>query len=195
MNRFLFTAMYWIGLTPWDGHPLPAWLRGQIEDPGGLTPGRALDIGCGTGDTSIYLARHGWTVTGIDFVKRALDRARTKTAAAEVRVRYEQADVTRLSASGIGEGFDLIVDNGCLHGLDASQRDAYVREVSAAAAPGARLLIMAFAEGQRRGPRGIDRAEVERRFESLWELIGSGKDAEASNLATDPLYFYDLRRL
>ncbi len=187
--------MYWIGLTPWDGHPLPAWLRAQIEEPGGLTPGRALDIGCGTGDTSIYLARHGWTVTGVDFVKQALDRATTKTAAAGVRVRYEQADVTQLSASGIGEGFDLIVDNGCLHGLNASQRDACVREVSAAAAPGARLLIMAFAEGRRRGPRGIGRAEVERRFASLWELIGSGKDAEASNLATDPLYFYDLRRL
>jgi cyclopropane fatty-acyl-phospholipid synthase-like methyltransferase len=195
MNRFVFAMMYWLGLTPWEGHPLAAWLRGQIEEPGGLAPGRALDVGCGTGDTSIYLASHGWMVTGIDFVKRALDRARAKTAAAGVQVEYRQADVTQLSTNGIGRGFDLIVDNGCLHALSADQRDAYVREVSAAAAPGARLLILACAEGRRRGPSGIDRAEVERRFAPQWELIGSGKDAAASNLPDDPLYFYDLRRL
>ena len=125
MHRLTFSAMYRLGLTPWDGHPLPAWLREQIEQPGGLLPGRALDVGCGTGDTSIYLAEHGWQVTGIDFVKRALDRARIKTSAAGVTVRYQQADVTRLAASGVGGGFDLIVDNGCLHGLNSHQRDAY----------------------------------------------------------------------
>jgi SAM-dependent methyltransferase len=194
MNRFVFAVMYRLGLTPWDGHPLPAWLRGQIEEPGGILPGRALDVGCGTGDTSIYLAQHGWTVTGVDFVKRALERARAKTRAAGVSVRYQQADVTQLSAAGVGGGFDLVVDNGCLHGLSAGQRDAYVREISAAAVPGGRLLIMAFAERARRGPDGIDRAEVERRFASGWELVASGKDAAASNRPDDPLYFYDLRR-
>jgi SAM-dependent methyltransferase len=194
MKRFVFAVMYRLGLTPWDGHPLPAWLRGQVEEPGGLIPGRALDVGCGTGDTSIYLAEHGWTVTGIDFVKGALERARGKTAAAGVSVRYQQADVTRLSATEVGSGFDLIVDNGCLHGLSAEQRDAYVREISTAAAPGARLLIMAFAARARRGPGGIDRAEVERRFASGWELVASGKDPAASNMPDDPLYFYDLRR-
>jgi len=194
MNRFTFTLMYGLGLTPWDGHALPSWLRGQVEEPGGLTPGRALDVGCGSGDTSIYLAQHGWTVTGIDFVNRALERARSKTAAAGVSVRYQQADVTQLAASGIGGGFDLIVDNGCLHGLDGEQRDAYVREVGAAAAPGARLLIMAFAAQKRRGPPGIDRAELETRFAPGWELIAAGQDAAASNRPGDPLYFYDLRR-
>jgi SAM-dependent methyltransferase len=194
MNRLVFAVMYHLGITPWDGHSLPSWLRGQIEEPGGLVPGRALDVGCGTGDTSIYLARHGWQVTGIDFVKRALDRARAKTAAAGVSVRYQQADVTRLATYGVRAGFDLIVDNGCLHGLSADQRDAYVREIGSAAAAGARLLIMAFAERPRRGPKGIDRAEIETRFAAQWELVASGKDAAASNLPDDPLYFYDLRR-
>src|SRR3954451_4535509 len=101
MNRLVFAVMYRLGITPWDGHPLPTWLRGQIEEPGGLVAGRALDVGCGTGDTSIYLARHGWQVTGIDFVKRALNRARAKTTAAGVSVRYQQADVTRLSTYGV----------------------------------------------------------------------------------------------
>jgi len=194
MHRLTFAAMYRLGITPWDGHPLPAWLREQIEQPGGLLPGRALDVGCGTGDTSIYLAQHGWQVTGIDFVTRALDEARSKTSAAGVTVRYQRADVTRLAAYGVGGGFDLIADNGCLHGLNDNQRDAYVREIGAAAAPGARLLIMAFAARARRGPRGIDRAELETRFAHRWELIGSGEDADASTLADDPLYFYDLRR-
>ena len=194
MNRFIFGLMYRLGFTPWDGHPLPTRLRELVEGPGALPAGKALDVGCGTGDTSIFLAQHGWDVTGIDFVTQALDRARAKTTAAGAIARYQQADVTRLSASGIGGGFHLVVDNGCLHGLSAEQRDAYVREIGSATVPGSRLVIMAFAEGKRRGPGGIDRPEVERRLASGWELVASGKDAAASNRPDDPLYFHDLRR-
>jgi ubiquinone/menaquinone biosynthesis C-methylase UbiE len=173
----LFRIFYRIGFTPWDGHPIAQNLQELVEGTGEKPPlpaGSALDLGCGTGDSSIYLAQHGWKVTGVDFVPKALDKARAKAGAAGLSVNFVQADVTHLSQAGIGSGFALIVDNGCLHNMSDNDRDAYVREVSAVAAPDARLLIVAFLPGGRFGVRGVDPAEMERRFASGWTLSSSG---------------------
>ncbi|ORJ61672.1 class I SAM-dependent methyltransferase [Mycobacterium simiae] len=175
----LFRVFYRIGFTPWDGHPIAQSLRDLVEgtnDAPPLPTGSALDLGCGTGDSSIYLAQHGWKVTGIDFVPKALDKARAK--AANLSVDFVEADVTRLSQTGIGSGFQLIVDNGCLHNMSDADRDAYVREVSAVAAPDARLLIVAFVPGGRFGVRGVEPAEMEPRFASVWTLLSASEERD-----------------
>ncbi len=123
----LFRLFYRLGFTPWDGHPIAKNLQDLVEE---LPAGKALDLGCGTGDSSIYLAQHGWKVTGVDYVPRALEKARAKAAATNAPVDFVRADVTRLSQEGIGTNFGLIVDNGCLHNMSDGDRDAYVREVT-----------------------------------------------------------------
>jgi 2-polyprenyl-3-methyl-5-hydroxy-6-metoxy-1,4-benzoquinol methylase len=77
-RQLLFKSFYRLGFVPWDGHPLAKSLQKLIEGDGALATGEALDIGCGTGDTSIYLAKHGWQVTGVDFVAKAVDKARAR---------------------------------------------------------------------------------------------------------------------
>jgi SAM-dependent methyltransferase len=193
----LFRIFYRIGFTPWDGHPLAQRLRDLIEgtsDTSALAAGSALDLGCGTGDSSIYLAKHGWKVTAVDFVAKALDKARAKASTAAVSVNFVQADVTHLSRAGIGADFPLIVDNGCLHNMSDGDRDAYVREVSAVAAPDARLLIVAFAPGGRFGVRGIDHAEMERRFTPGWTLLSAGHEQELDHEQTPTRYYLFQRR-
>jgi cyclopropane fatty-acyl-phospholipid synthase-like methyltransferase len=195
VNELKYRLFYWFGFTPWEGHVLPARLRELVEESPPLAVGKALDVGCGTGDTSIYLARHGWDVTAFDFVQRALGKARAKFAAAGVQVRLQQADVTKLDSYGIGSGFQLIVDNGCLHGLSDKGRGAYVRQITAAAAPNATLLLAGFTERKRtRGPRGYDRPEIERRFAADWQLLGSWQDPAVSTRPDDPIFVYELRR-
>jgi 2-polyprenyl-3-methyl-5-hydroxy-6-metoxy-1,4-benzoquinol methylase len=194
MTRLMFGVMYRVGFVPWDGHKLSVLLTGVVEGAGALPPGKALDVGCGTGDTSIYLSQHGWNVTAIDFVRLAIDRARAKTAAAGVNVRYVRGDVTQLSSLGAGSGFQLAVDNGCLHGLSDAQRDAYVRELSAAVAPGGRLILSAFTQRKRRGPSGMDQSEIERRFAAGWTLLSRVIETEASVDPADPIHVYDLQR-
>lgn len=159
-----------------------------------LSAGTALDIGCGTGDSSIYLARHGWQVTGVDVAAKALDKARAKAADKHVRVDFVRADATRLSSAGIGEAFELILDSGCLHGMSDHTRDRYVQELSTAAAPYARLLIFAFTPGGQRGVRGIDHAEVERRFLPQWELLSAADESEMTNNPEHPARHYLLQR-
>lgn len=193
-GRWVYGAMYRVGFTPWDGHRLPARLIELVEGKSALPKGRALDVGCGTGDTAIYLAKRGWEVTAIDFVASAIARARAKTEAAGVNVRYLRADATNLARYQVGAGFALAIDAGCMHGLSDAGRDAYVREMSAAVAEGGVLLLLGFPQGKRRGPRGFDLPEVERRFTPAWDLVATGVDSAVSNDPTAAIHFYELRR-
>jgi SAM-dependent methyltransferase len=169
----LFRVFYAIGFTPWDGHPQSVALRELIEGTDALPTGSALDVGCGTGDSSIYLARHGWQVTGVDFTPKALEQARAKARAADAVIDFVHADVTHLGQAGINGPFQVIVDNGCFHGMSDGDRDLYVKEISAVAAPGARLLMIAFKPSGRFGPAGVDQTEIERRFTPAWALISA----------------------
>jgi SAM-dependent methyltransferase len=189
-RQLLFKAFYRLGFVPWDGHPLATSLTQLIEGDAALTPGTALDLGCGTGDNSIYLAKHGWQVTGVDFVAKAVDKAKAKAAANNVDITFARADVTRLSSEGIGSNFGLIVDNGCLHGMSQVDRDAYVREVTAVAAPGARLLLIEFITGGSLGVPGIDPVEVERRFATDWTPLSSGSEPAMDHNGKDPGRYY-----
>lgn len=87
----------------WSGH-VNARLA-EFATP--LTPGRALDIGCGEGGDTLWLAEHGWDVLGVDISDTALSRAAAEVAARGLtnRVRLEQMD---LSESFPGGTFDLV---------------------------------------------------------------------------------------
>jgi 2-polyprenyl-3-methyl-5-hydroxy-6-metoxy-1,4-benzoquinol methylase len=189
-RQLLFKTFYRLGFVPWDGHPLPTSLQDLVEGENTLAAGTALDIGCGTGDNSIYLAKHGWQVTGVDFVAKAVDKARAKASANTLDIKFAQADATRLTSEGVGANFDLIVDNGCLHGMSAEDRDAYVREVASVAAPSGRLLLVEFIPGGSFGVPGIDPAEVERRFAADWMPLSSGSEPGMNHNGKDPGRFY-----
>src|SRR5438128_2069168 len=93
---FVYRASYRLGFTPWDRGVPPPGLVELVEGPAALPAGRAIDLGCGTATNTIYLARRGWEVTGVDMVPQALETARQRAAAAGVSPRLVQGDVTRL---------------------------------------------------------------------------------------------------
>ena len=164
--RFFFGFAYLFGFKPWDSGITPQQLVELIDGPNALKPGRALDLGCGTGTNSHYLAEHGWDVTGIDFVPRAIRTARQKAPRAKLVV----GDVTKLSEAGITGPFDLMFDLGCFHSLPDDRRDAYVGEVARVAAPGATLLMFAFGEKARGTPVATE-AEIRSRFAGPFEMV------------------------
>ncbi|CAJ1494251.1 class I SAM-dependent methyltransferase [[Mycobacterium] kokjensenii] len=174
----LFRAMYRAGFTPWDGHALARGLRNLVE--GGpemaLPPGTALDLGCGTGDDAIYLAQNGWTVTGVDFAPRALEAARDKADAGKVSVRFVCADIAELAAADVGGDFALVIDSGCIHGMNDKDRIAYARSVDAVTTAQSRMLIIGVVPGALFGVRGIDEAELARLFAPKWELVAAADE-------------------
>ena len=147
--KVFYDLWYRYGTPPWTGAARDE-LVGLVND-GRLTPGRALDLGCGVGDNAIFLARHGFTVTGIDFAPSAIARARQKAREADVTVEFLVEDLTRIRR--VRGPFDLLVDYGTLDDLNARQRDAYVREVLPLARPGAKFLLWCFEWELRRWER------------------------------------------
>jgi SAM-dependent methyltransferase len=144
-RRVLFDVLYSIGRPIWDT-PTPPEVRDVVEGPSALPPGRALDVGCGTSPNVAYLAQHGWDATGVDFSPKAIQLAK-RNAGGIPGAAFVEADVTKLSASGIAGPFDLVIDNGCYHSLSPEGRAAYVPEVAAVMKPGAlhrvKILLLA----------------------------------------------------
>jgi cyclopropane fatty-acyl-phospholipid synthase-like methyltransferase len=171
-----FRAAYLVGYKPWDSGVSPPELVAVVEGKDRLPPGKALDLGCGTGTNCIYMAQHGWEVTGVDFVARAIHNARRKAAAAGVSPRLLVGDVTRLDEMAIGTGYGLLLDLGCFHSIPDTRREAYVRGATEVAQTGASMLLFGFERSTKpprfgSGPRGLTPGEIERRFGSGWELV------------------------
>jgi len=173
-----YRIMYRVGFTPWDTDRVPTELSQLVEGPGALPAGRALDLGCGTGTQAVYLAGLGWRVTAIDALTRPLKRARARADRAGVRVDWILGDVARLWGLGVEPGFTLAFDRGCFHGLDEARRAACAAAMTALAAPGATLLMMAFAPHRiPAAPAGIEESEILGRFGG-WQLISARPDTE-----------------
>src|SRR5688572_32867618 len=86
----------------WSGRP-----NGRlVAEVAGLTPGRALDVGCGEGADAIWLARSGWTVTAIDVSDVAVRRAREAAESAGATVEWVCGDVLRTPFPA--RSFDLV---------------------------------------------------------------------------------------
>jgi SAM-dependent methyltransferase len=174
-------------------------LAALVEGPTALTTGLALDIGCGTGTQSVYLAQHGWQVTGVDAVPHALAQAQQRATTAGVSVRWLAADVGALNERGLDSGFGLLHDRGCYHDLPAKVRDGYAYGVSSLAAPGATLLLMAFVPGARRpgAPSGASEEEIQQRFGEHWDLLSVQSDSSPDPpgpMRHVPRLWYRLRR-
>jgi len=164
--------MYRFGLTPWDSGVSPPELKELIEGPNRRTPGKALDLGCGTGTNAIYMAQHGWDVTAIDFVPRAIETARAKAQAAKVGPRLIQGDVTKLDELKVGGGYSLLFDLGCFHAIPQDRRDDYVAGATLAATQGADFLLWGFYRKPNWETNAmVSREEIEQRFTKDWELL------------------------
>ena len=86
----------------WSGRPNGRF----VAEVAGLTPGRALDVGCGEGADAIWLAGRGWTVTAIDVSDVAISQAREAAELAGAAVEWVGGDALKIPFPA--RSFDLV---------------------------------------------------------------------------------------
>jgi len=172
--RNRYRALYRMGVLPWDRPEPPRPLRALVEGPGARSPGVAVDLGCGTGASARYLAGLGWRVTAIDFIAKAIGTARRLDV--EGRVTWRTGDVTVPAevdpAGTLAGACDLVLDNGCLHGIPAGSRRGWAATVDRLAAPAATVLVRAMPPRKSYlGPAGIAAADVTALLDPAWTAV------------------------
>ena len=114
-------------------------------DRGLITPGRALDLGCGPGRNALHLASAGFTVDAVDLSPTAIAWAQDRARDAGADVRFLCADAFSTDLDG---PYDLVYDSGCLHHLPPHRRISYLALLDRALAPGGHLALSCFAAGE-----------------------------------------------
>ena len=138
--ELLWSAAYWderygSAQRVWSGNPNPQ-LVAEASD---LTPGTALDAGCGEGGDAHWLARHGWRVTALDISAVALERAAAHADPRLAdRITWQQADL--LTWTPDGTTYDLVSTQFLQP--PGEQRDQVFANFAAAVAPGGTLLVV-----------------------------------------------------
>lgn len=159
VSKWLYDSLYRFSTPRWDNGKIPPELVALTETD--RTRGRALDLGCGTGTQSLYLAQHGWSVVGVDLAPKAIERAREKARTLKIAVDFQIADVTRLEF--LREPFDLVIDLGCFHSLGAAARKRYAENLARLTRSGSPFLLYGFDHHSALGI-GVTQKEISQRF-------------------------------
>ncbi len=164
-----------------------------------VKPGSALDLGCGTGVKSIFLARKGFKVTGVDISKKAIDYAKENAKEAGVEVKFFAADATDLSFLG-DEKFDFILDWANLHGIPEDNRGKYLLEITKHTKSGSKLLLRCFGrkpdeESFVVRPMGriylFSKKDIERLYEKYFKILKINDASKPTSDNAPGKFFYE----
>jgi len=107
-----------------------------------LKKGKTLDICCGAGTNTVYLAKEGFDVTGIDISPTAIEYAKKKAEKAKVKIDFRVTDFSKLPFAD--EEFDFVYDMGCFHHVNIEDRPAFINGVHRVLRKGGSYMLTCF---------------------------------------------------
>ena len=158
-NKVYGSIGHWI----WTDNRIPKELKEIVEL---HSPKTSLELGCGIGIFSNFMASHGIKATGVDFSSVAIEKATKRVANNTDKPEYMVGDVTNLK--NIDKQFDVSFDVGCFHCLNEESQQKYVSEIYRLLKPGATHLIWALDSS----PSGIKLSlnYIAKQFENHFQL-------------------------
>jgi cyclopropane fatty-acyl-phospholipid synthase-like methyltransferase len=174
-DKEIFENIYKTPGAGWTKSEPPAELVELVEKEK-IKPCKAIDIGCGEGFYSIYLASKGIDVMGIDLSEQAIEYAKGNTEQAKYNIRFMVMDVNSLHQ--LNETFDFVLEWSVMHHIMPPQRQNYIKDISKILNKGGKYLSVCFSEQSH-------------------EVVGSGEKYAISPVGTKLYYSsqHELREL
>ena len=182
-----YQKRYKAGDTPWDvGKPDFNLIDTVTEKP---IPGcKALDVGCGTGDNTLWLARNGFSVIGTDVSDIALEKAKEKASVAKAACEFILIDFLRNTIEGGPFGF--IFDRGCFHSFRTDDdRRQYARNAAGHLEEDGLWLTLAGNADENRagpGPPQLSAGEIVSAVEPYFQILTLQSSFFGSNRPNPP---------
>jgi cyclopropane fatty-acyl-phospholipid synthase-like methyltransferase len=126
-----------------------------------IDPGRAITLGCGVGRETIYLAKKGFDVIGLDFSPTAIKQARRRAKSEGIEVLFIVDDLTNLQH--VSGTFDLVTDFGALNDLGQDARDLYMQNILSLTYPSSKYVMFCF-------EKMLPPDEVKQRFSEYFRI-------------------------
>jgi 2-polyprenyl-3-methyl-5-hydroxy-6-metoxy-1,4-benzoquinol methylase len=125
----------------WElGKPRPILV--EFVERGLIKNGKALDLCCGAGTNTIYLAEKGFDVTGIDVSQRAIQYARAKAQHTKAQINFVRQSFVELAFGD--EEFDFVFDMGCFHHVEIADRHKFIEGVHRVLKEGGDYMLTCF---------------------------------------------------
>lgn len=167
-----FNERYKMNDTPWElGRPDNNLIHYICNWP--IPPGKALEIGCGTGHNSIWLAENGFNTFGIDLCEDAISKAKARPNTTPCKVRFDTLNF--LEANLEDAPFSFAFDRGCFHTMNsADDREKFASLV--AHHLGAKGLWLSFigsddAPPREGGPPRLTASQIVEAVEPHFEIL------------------------
>jgi SAM-dependent methyltransferase len=182
---------------------VPNWDIGRPQRPflwlfdAGLVRGPVLDVGCGTGELALFLARQGHDVLGVDLSREAIRQARAKARWRRIPAQFlvwDATDLPQFAAAGLS--FRTVVDSAMFHVLGDRERDRFVAGLGDVVPSGGLYCVLGDARGDERASYGITPPELRERFGRVggWEVVSAVRTVFERRRSRNPAYFVLVRR-
>ncbi|MFH5801021.1 class I SAM-dependent methyltransferase [Haladaptatus sp. CMAA 1911] len=191
----VYDAAY-TGVPNWDiGRPQRAFVRlaetGRFEGP-------ILEVGCGTGELSLFLARQGYDVLGIDLSSVAISQANEKARWRRVSAQFLVWDALDLQGLKNAEfSFRTVVDSAMFHILGDRERDRFIAELGKIVRKRGLYCVLGDARHDNANIYGLAPQELQSRFDAAggWEVEFSLKTTFERRWSENPAWLVGVRRL
>ena len=164
IKRWIRFNLFYLGRPPWDTGIAPPELTAFLST---IEPGRALDVGCGTGTNILAMAQKGWEVVGMDIAWLSIVRARRKLGQAGFHACVIHSDIA--GEINLQKPFDFILDIGCYHSLSIKERQNYHETIQRLLSPNGTYMMYGHRRTSPDHSHGISSRDMEA-FQGYLEL-------------------------